>query len=87
MKSYLFNCTSGVFVFTIESNKIISIYIIKSYINQQYVKENATYYLKQSLKISNFRMAKRASLELEFTPKRIEFFGDYFLVIYKNMRQ
>ncbi len=48
------------------------------------MKENSTFYLKQTAKISNFRMAKRAALELEFFPKQVEFFGDYFLTIYRN---
>lgn len=32
-------------------------------------------------------MAKRATLELEFRPKQIEFFGDYFLIIYKRFKK
>lgn len=27
-------------------------------------------------------MAKRATLELEFKPKHVEYFGDYFVIIY-----
>lgn len=46
------------------------------------MKENQTFYLKQNSKISNFRMAKRATLELEFKPKHVEYFGDYFVIIY-----
>lgn len=29
-------------------------------------------------------MSKRVTLELEFQPKSIEFFSDYFLIIYKS---
>ena len=32
-------------------------------------------------------MAKKATLELEYEPKNIEFFGDYFIISYKKMLQ
>lgn len=38
----------------------------------------------KSTKISNFRMAKRATLELEYKPKQVEFYGDFFAIIYKH---
>lgn len=31
-------------------------------------------------------MAKRSALELEYQPKQLEFFGDYFAIIYKNIK-
>ncbi len=34
LKGYLFNLSGGTYIFTIEENRVISIYIIKSYINQ-----------------------------------------------------
>lgn len=48
-------------------------------------KENQTFYVKSTSKISNFRMAKKATLELEYEPKNVEFFGDYFIISYKKM--
>ena len=32
-------------------------------------------------------MAKKASLDLEFAPKQIEFFGDYFIVLYHRFSE
>lgn len=29
-------------------------------------------------------MAKKATLELEYQPKNMEFYGDYFLICYKK---
>ena len=81
-KAFLFNNPLGTYLFTLEDGDRLSIYIIKSYVNQAYLKENQTFYLKQNSKISNFRMAKRATLELEFKPKHLEYFGDYFVIIY-----
>jgi len=68
LKAFLFNGHNATYIFTIEENKIVSIYIIKSYMNSQFLNQQ-TYHIKQSMKISNFRMAKRAALELEFYPK------------------
>ncbi len=33
LKSFLFNTSSGTIIFTLEEGKVVSIYIIKSYIN------------------------------------------------------
>jgi hypothetical protein len=32
-------------------------------------------------------MAKRATLELEYKPKQVEFYGDYFVITYKHGRK
>ena len=63
----------------------LSIYIIKGYVNQEQIRKNNLYSLK-SQKISNFKMAKRATLQLEYRPKQIEFCGDFFLIIYKKSK-
>ena len=83
LKAFLFNGHNSTYIFTIEEGKIVSIYMIKSFI-QQSKNERNVQFSKNNQKISNFRMAKRASLEVEYFPKSIEYFGDYFLLLYKQ---
>lgn len=69
LKGYLFNLVGGTYIFTIEEKKIISIYIIKSYSSTNQKGSQGVYAKQQQqqpTKISNFKMAKRASLELEY---------------------
>ena len=35
-------------------------------------------------KISNFRMAKRCTVNLEFNPNDIDYYANYFLLSYQN---
>lgn len=39
-KAFLFNNPLGTYLFTLEEGNRLSIYIIKSYVNQAYLKEN-----------------------------------------------
>ncbi|CDW75572.1 UNKNOWN [Stylonychia lemnae] len=87
LRAFLFNNPTGTYLFTLEEGKKLCIYIIKSYISQSQLKSKQTtdnqFYFKSS-NISNFKMAKRATLELEYQPKSVEFYGDFFIIIYKN---
>eukprot|EP00347_Sterkiella_histriomuscorum_P017818 403347867 len=90
LKAQLFNNPSGTYLFTIEEGQKLSIYIIKGYISPQNVKNrnhNGQNLSFKSSNITNFKMAKRATLELEYMPKQIEFYGDFFAIIYKENTQ
>jgi hypothetical protein len=70
-------------LFNIEEGNKISIFAIKSFVNNEVLRMNNAYYLKQS-KIKNFKMAKKVSLQLEMRPKSVEFYGNYFLIVYRK---
>lgn len=84
-KAFIFNNSAGIFLITLEENNKLGIYIIKGYINMMDKKDPKanSYYLKSS-NISSFRMGKKATLELDYPPNFVEFYGDYMLIIYKS---
>jgi len=80
-KAYLFNTEECTLIFSLEEQRNLSIYTVKSYMNTKVSKKQEKKGLKA--KISNFRMAKKVTLELPFTPKHIEFYGEHFTVTYQ----
>ena len=69
-RAYLFNSPVGTYLYTLEEQRKLSVYIIKSYVAQETFQtgNGSKNYLRKS-KITNFRMTKRATLELEYEPK------------------
>ena len=71
----------------IEEGQKLSIYLIKGYVSNKYLlgkNNDPSVMLKKSSTISNFKMGKRVTLELEYMPKHIEFYGSFFVIIYKK---
>jgi hypothetical protein len=81
-KVFMFRSFNGNFLFAFSRElKSASIFIIKSCISFNNTKDID---LKpySSPKISNFRIAKKSQMELEYEPNYIDAYADYFLLSY-----
>ena len=82
--AYLFHAFNGNYLFTMnDSLKTINIFIIRSCIDKMSRQEEILK-VPNYPKISNFRMAKKCTITLDYKPQCIDNYADYFLVSYKE---
>ena len=83
IKASLFNTPNGTSLFTFEEGRKISIYSIIAYVKRDIMKKKKPKSITKGA-ISNFKISKKATLQLEYKPKDIESYGDYFVITYEN---